>query len=139
MKLIPISEHPDAPKILYDLLGERTPEQSISHRVMPSWEQHLAFIAGEPYTAWYLTQDGGGVVGATYLTKADEIGIGILRHAQGFRCGPHAICRLMQRHGERTYYANISPLNGRSIRTFARLGFSLLREEQTQNVYELTA
>jgi hypothetical protein len=50
MKLIPISEHPDAARILYALLAERTPEQSISHKKMPTWEEHLEHI--KRHTHW---------------------------------------------------------------------------------------
>ena len=131
MELIPISEHPDSAKILYDLLAERTPEQSISHREMPSVEEHLAFVALAPYDAWYLiecTVNGQlEIVGSIYLTRANEIGIFIFRQHQGVGFGLLAVPLLMEMHGKRRYVANISPQNDASLRMFDMLGFRTIQ------------
>ena len=130
MKLIPISEHPDHAKILYDLLAERESNVNISHKKMPTWEEHCAFVANYPYEAWDLIVVGDDVVGTIYLTpmppasiRGNEIGIFIFKAHQGNGYGPQAIRMLMERHGPRRYLANISPSNPRSMRMFEALGF----------------
>ena len=74
MKLISVYDYPGAEEILFDLLRERTPEQSISHKSLPTRIQHRMFIGSQPYKAWYLIEVSD-VVGAIYLTYYDEIGI----------------------------------------------------------------
>jgi RimJ/RimL family protein N-acetyltransferase len=141
VKLIPVAEHRDAPKLLYRLLEERTPDANISHKEMPSWLRHLAFIGSDPYDSWYvIAVDYDDVpAGAIYLTWNSEIGIGVLGEFQGRGYGPAAIERLMALHPRSCFFANINPRNRRSIIMFSRLGFELLREEETQNVYALEA
>jgi hypothetical protein len=56
MRLVSVYDVPDAEDILYVLLEQRTPEQSISHRKMPTLPEHRAFIKSKPYLAWYLNR-----------------------------------------------------------------------------------
>lgn len=121
-----------APHILYQLLQEREPHVNISHRVMPTWQQHCKFIARRPYAAWYLIKVGGEYVGAIYLTAAGEIGVSVLARRRGLGLGPRAIGLLMHKHTRRRYLANINPRNKRSIRMFQRMGFKMI-----QQTYEL--
>ena len=124
--------------MLWDLLAERTPEQSISHKVMPTWQQHCGFVDSRPYEAWYLVWDEtrealsprGIAVGAVYLSRQREIGVGILRTERGQGHAQWAIGELMRLHPGR-FLANISPANEPSARLFGRLGFSLI-----QHTYE---
>ena len=96
--------------VLYELLKERTPEQSISHKEMPSWDDHLDFIASRPYFAWYLIWADSDVVGAIYLTKQREIGIGIFKEFKSKGYGTEAVKKLMELHPGK-FYANINPDN----------------------------
>ena len=124
MKLIPVSEHPDAARILYQLLEERDPIVNISHRAMPTWEEHLAFIASNPYLAWYIVRgEGGNDAGAVYITHAGEIGVGILKQFQGLFLGPMAVRQIMKRHPRERFLANVGPRNIFSRRMFEKLGF----------------
>ena len=141
MKLIPISEHPDAARILYDLLAERSPEASISHKKMPTWEEHLAFIHSQPYADWCLVEGAyhGGIspptypiVGAVYLTRNNEIGVAVFRNLRGVGWGSQAVRMMMEKHGERRYFANVAPGNEPSRRMFEKLGF-----KHVQNTYAL--
>lgn len=145
MKLIPISEHPDAAKILYDLLEERTLEQSISHSKMPTWEGHLAFVErmkpshltvydeirlGEPrYQGWFLIETGRAIVGAIYLTsQRNEIGVSIFKKYQMLGFGNDAVVFLMQKYGPAKYFANVAPTNEPSRKMFEKLGFKKIQE-----------
>jgi RimJ/RimL family protein N-acetyltransferase len=131
MKLVDAHTSPEAPDVLYRLLEERSPEVNISHRAMPSWEQHCAFVASKPYDAWYLIEADGGKVGAIYLSKTNEIGIFLFRSHRGAGYGKRAVTMLMERHPRDRYLANINPKNDASIAFFRELGF-----HHIQNTYE---
>jgi RimJ/RimL family protein N-acetyltransferase len=123
MRLLDVYSDLDASEpLLWQLLGERTPEMNISHRAMPSWNDHLAFIASKPYAHWYLIDVGEtDYVGAVYLTKQREIGIAILKRFQGFKYGPTAVRMLMERHPGK-FLANVAPKNYKSQQMFRELG-----------------
>lgn len=125
MQLLPVHRRSDAARHLYALLSERTPEQSISHRRMPTLAQHRAFVESHPYQYWALVEVDGEVVGAVYLTRQDEIGISIYKAHRGKGFGPNAVRMLMEYMGPRNYLANINPLNEASARMFKKLGFSI--------------
>ena len=134
VKLIPISERQDAAHYLWDLLAERKPEQSISHREMPTWSAHENFVKHHPYRCWKLIETPHGIVGAIYLTMQNEIGIGIFSWAQGQGYGPSAIMLLMTEYGPRRFLANVSPSNEPSRKMFEALGFTHI-----QNTFSLEA
>ena len=113
--------------LLYSLLSERTPEQSISHKEMPTYEQHLAFVDSKPYGAWYVVVAGMEEVGATYLTRQNEIGIAIFKAHRGNGYAKEAIQELMKLH-DGPFLANINPRNGASIGLFRNLDFNLIQE-----------
>ena len=113
--------------ILYQLLGERESFQSISHKMMPTMSEHIAFVQGHPYEHWYMVVADHVVVGATYLTPHNEIGIGIFKAHQGKGHAKWALEELMRTHAG-PFYANINPNNHASIALFSSLGFNLLQE-----------
>lgn len=119
-----------APYFLYLLLEQRQPHESISHKQMPSFEQHLDFILSRPYECWAMIDvEEVGYVGAIYLSKQREIGIWIHidhRH-QGY--ARRAIERII-RDFPGPVLANINPQNETSARMFQMLGFSHI-----QNTY----
>lgn len=131
MKLVPVSDHPSACHLLYDLLKERRPWQSISHKRMPSWAEHCAFIASDPYEAWYLLEADAQFVGSIYLTRQREVGIFIFNQHQGKGHAEEAVWQVMQRHPGRVL-ANVAPENAPSHALFQRLGGKML-----QVTYEL--
>src|SRR5260221_9571855 len=111
---------------LYQLLQERTPEQSISHKEMPSWEEHVEYIAKRPVPHWYLIEAGGPWVGSIYLSRRREIGVQIFRQEQRKGYGKWAVAELMRMHpGE--FYANINPANFYSRSFFNQMGFELIQ------------
>lgn len=108
---------------LWMLLSERTSEQSISHRAMPTWKEHCAFVDSRPYLHWYsITNTGLETVGAIYLTRQREIGISIHTEDRGHGYATAAITELMRLHPGR-FLANINPANEASIALFRKLGF----------------
>jgi RimJ/RimL family protein N-acetyltransferase len=111
----------EAPKVLYALLKEREPEINISHKAMPTWEEHLAFIDSHPYAVWNLIRAEGEWVGSIYLTKAREIGIFIFKDRQGNGYGKEAVQLLKAKYPGRML-ANIAPGNIKSQSVFEMLG-----------------
>ena len=69
-------------EFLYDLLKERTGIVNISHKSLPSWEEHQKFIKSKPYAFWEIILIDGNKVGDIYLTNRDEIGIFIKKDFQ---------------------------------------------------------
>lgn len=121
---------------LYQLLQERTAQQSISHTEMPTLIEHKAFCLSQPYWRWYII---GHVaedlkytpVGSIYLQKIDyphqsvrEVGIAILKAHQrkGYARSAVNIVRVMH---PGPMVANVNPENGPSIRFWMALGFQL--------------
>lgn len=117
-----------APEVLYRLLAERTPEQSISHKAMPTWEQHFAFVNAvpHPYPHWYLLQEGGEFVGSIYLTERREVGLFLFESERGKGFGDDALDQLQELHPG-PMLANIAPFNTQSQRFFYDRGFELVQ------------
>jgi RimJ/RimL family protein N-acetyltransferase len=145
MKLIPVDPGNEAHlKALYELLAERDASQSISHKKMPTWIDHVAFVRdmdpyrGAPdkrYRNWDLIKDvNGATVGALYLSMRDEIGISIFRLHQRRGYATRAIKQLIAEYGLTVFYANINPANEPSRKMFEKLGFKLV-----QHTYALEA
>lgn len=119
------SEHVNT---LFDLLHERTKDQSISHTKMPGYIRHCKFVQSRPYRIWFLIRDleTKDIAGSVYLTKQNEIGIFVFKKYQGRHCGPAAVRMLMQEY-KGPFLANINPRNPDSIKMFVSLGFELLQ------------
>lgn len=126
MKLLDVYTTPGSIELLYELLAERTPQQSISHKGMPTPYEHCAFVGSRPYAAWYLIEDLDEVRGACYLSKQREIGVFIFNRFAGHGYGRRAVEMLMQQHPGRVL-ANVAPTNARSHRLFRDMGFRLLQ------------
>src|SRR3972149_10260153 len=115
--------------ILYDLLKERTPEQSISHKELPSFTDHVKFVNSRPYQAWYFIQAGDMYVGACYLTRQREVGGFIFNDFAGHKYGLNSIKLLMEQHPGKLL-ANVNPKNEPSIKLWGSLDF-----KHIQNTY----
>lgn len=134
LKLVDLYSSPGLWFIPLEILKEREPYQSISHKSLPTWDKHCEFIRTHPYRAWYAIRTAlGDWAGCVYLSRNREIGIGILKKHQGRGYATAAIQLLMARHPGR-FLANINPANEASIRLFAKFG-----AKHIQNTYELGA
>ena len=140
--LIPVEQWGgDAVHFLYQLLAERPPEVNISHKRMPSFEEHEAFCASKPYAGWWLIVHASpreekvtfhDPVGACYITKMGEIGIQIARGHQRKGYARTALNTLIEMHKGRRLLANVAPGNEPSQKLFEGFGFKLI-----QHTYEL--
>ena len=130
---LPITQH----LTLWTLLQERTQQQSISHKDMPEWWEHINFVDNHPYKAWYLICEHRCIprmwkkLGAIYLTDRNEIGIQVFDRHKGKGLGRASVEQLMRLHPG-PFYANINPHNDPSIGFFEDMGF-----KHIQNTYVL--
>lgn len=122
---------------LYDVLKARPPEANISHREMPTPEQHKQFVHRRPYECWYIiqaqSQDGKETVriGSTYITKAREVGIFVLQGYWGTGFAARAL-ELLRANHPGPLLANVAPGNERSHAFFKKAGGRLI-----QHTYQL--
>lgn len=112
--------------MLFELLLERELHQSISHKSMPTFDEHCAFVSSRPYAHWYAVEHDQRSVGAIYLSKQREIGVGIFKEHQRSGHAMAASEMLMIAHPG-PFLANMNPGNTASARLFHRLGFGLLQ------------
>jgi RimJ/RimL family protein N-acetyltransferase len=142
--LIPVEQWGgDAVHFLYDLLGERRPEVNISHKAMPTYAEHEAFVRSSPFQGWWLIvrstrRDGDKAmifhepVGSCYITKMGEIGIQISAAHQRKGYARTALNTLIEMHRGRRLLANIAPGNEASRKLFEGFGFRMC-----QHTFEL--
>ena len=137
MKLTMVHDSTPVYWTLYDLLKERTPEQSISHKKMPTMVEHVDFIRSNPYPHWYLIEADKTptkpveFLGSVYLTKQREIGIFIFKKHQGEGYATEAIKEIIKMHPGK-FLANVNPANEPSNKLFEKLGGKII-----QHTYEV--
>lgn len=117
----------DQALFLYDLLKERDPSANISHKEVPPFFQHLAFINSRPYAVWDLIELDGKPIGSVYLTADDEIGIFLSKENHYKGLGRKALLLFMSQNPRTKYLANISPKNHFSQQFFHGLGFKCIQ------------
>tara|TARA_B100001559_G_scaffold287225_1_gene264103 strand:+ start:54 stop:476 length:423 start_codon:yes stop_codon:yes gene_type:complete len=119
-------------KFLFELLEERDPRANISHKKMPSYNEHLKFIKSKPYTKWYIILKSKDRIGSIYLSKNDEIGIFLSKKYQGKNIGNDALKELIRKNPRERYLANVNPKNKKSSIFFKNNNFKLI-----QHTYEM--
>jgi len=129
LKLISEKDH----KFLYELLKEREPSINISHKKMPTFNEHIKFIKSKPYTKWYIVKYGAQKIASIYLTSQNEIGIFIKKTHQNKNLGRIMMSQLIKKNPRERYLANVSPKNKTSENFFKSYGFKFI-----QKTYELT-
>ena len=117
---------------LYDLLKNKDPNANISHKKMPSYDEHVKFVMSKPYTNWYIIEYDKKNVGAIYLSKHDEIGISISNDYEYDQIVKPALKLLMKLNQRKRYLANTSPKDVRSQEFLLKNGFTGL-----EYVYEM--
>ena len=120
-------------RFLYNLLIERDTRANISHKKIPSYNQHVSFVSAKPYSKWYVILYGDNKAGSIYLTSQNEIGIFIKKSFQNKQIGNIVLHKLIQKNPKKRYLANVNPQNKKSIRFFKNNGFKLI-----QHTFELS-
>ena len=114
-------------RFLYNLLMERDARANISHKKMPTYNQHVAFVSAKPYSKWYVILSDTNKAGSIYLTSQNEIGIFIKKSFQGKQLGNIALHKLVQKNPKKRHLANVNPKNRKSMRFFQNNGFKLIQ------------
>ena len=84
-------------RFLYNLLMERDARANISHKKMPTYNQHVAFVSAKPYSKWYVILYDTNKAGSIYLTSQNEIGIFIKKSFQSKQLGNIALRKMIQK------------------------------------------
>ena len=113
----------DDAKFLFDLLKQRQGIVNISHKSLPTWEEHVEYIKNNTYQSWDIIWVDNVRIGNIYLTDRDEIGIFLDKEFQSNGYGSIAINEFMKKNGKKRYLANINPTNYKSIQFFGKHGF----------------
>jgi RimJ/RimL family protein N-acetyltransferase len=113
-------------EFLFDLLKERDPRANISHKKMPTYDEHVNFIKSKPYSKWYIIFKSEQKAGSIYLSKNYEIGIFLSKKFQGKNIGNFALNELMKENPRKRFLANVNPKNKKSSRFFKNNGFKLI-------------
>jgi|TARA_B100001245_G_scaffold222441_1_gene194571 RimJ/RimL family protein N-acetyltransferase len=106
---------------------ERDSRQNISHKKMPTYNQHMSFVSSKPYSKWYVILYGMNKVGSIYLTSQNEIGIFIKKSFQNRQIGDTALREIIKKNPKKRYLANVNPKNKKSIQFFKNHGFKLIQ------------
>ena len=114
-------------EFLYELLAERKSKTFISHKIMPTWEEHVKFVKSKPYSKWYIINSGSKKIGTILLTFENEVGIFIKKNIQHKGAGTFALKLLVKENPHLRYLANISPKNKESIKFFKKNDFKLIQ------------
>ena len=137
MRLCNVYREPTAVDVLYKLLQSRPVESRISHEVMPSFDDHAAFVRSKPFRMWFLIKVNDDFVGDLHVTEMNEIGVFLFRNYWGNGYGAKAVKVLMARHKPRgaitakrlgAWVAHISPKNDAGANFFRKLGFKKVEE-----------
>ena len=117
---------------LYELLKNKDPNANISHKKMPSYDEHVEFVMSKPYTNWYIIECDKKNVGSIYLSKQDEIGISIDNDYEYDKIARPALKLLVKLNPRKRYLVNVSPDDIRSQEFLLKNGFTGL-----EYVYEM--
>ena len=112
---------------LHDLLSQRHSIVNISHKRMPTWEEHVKFIKSKPYSKWYIVYSGDERIGTILLTLENEVGIFLKKNIQHKGVGSFALKLLIKENPHLRYLANINPNNKKSIKFFKKNDFKLIQ------------
>lgn len=113
---------------LYEILRERLdePQTNISHKALPTFEEHMVFMRSSPYMAWFVVTMDGLPVGATYLTRQREIGLYICRDFREQGIGREVVAEMRARFPG-PILANVNPENVKARQFWERMGGKLLQ------------
>ena len=117
---------------LHNLLAQRNSIVNISHKRMPTWEEHVKFVKSKPYSKWYVIYNNDEKIGSIYLSKQNEVGIHLLKKYENESIYLESIKKLMLLNLKIKFRVNVSPKNKNYIVLFKKLGFKMV-----QHTYEL--
>lgn len=123
--------------VLYAMLMQRLDEENtnISHKKMPTWDEHCKFVDSKPHKDWFLVfNKNEELIGQFYITKKKEIGIYVIKRYRRVDYGNQIMHLILKREKGSELFANINPENEASIAFFKKHGFVHI-----QNTYSCLA
>ena len=117
---------------LYEILSERTTNENISHKEMPTYKKHVKFVLSKPYKKWYIIYYKKQKFGSIYLTNLNEIGIHFKKIPISDFLITKSIDLLINKNPGKRFLINISPNNPKFIKIIKKRGLKLI-----QHTYEL--
>ena len=75
-----VSNNEEAISILYELLIKR--KHNISHKEMPTYDDHRKFVNNHPYRYWYIVISNKIPIGSFYIKFDNSIGLNILEESK---------------------------------------------------------
>ena len=114
-------------RFLFNLLKERSTSENISHKKMPTYNEHKKFVKSKPYLRWYTVMLSNKKIGSVYLSKNDEIGIFLKKEFRAKDIGKKVLEMIIQKNPRKRYLANINPKNKKSIKFFKKNHFKLIQ------------
>ena len=101
---------------LYKLLLERSHNENISHKIMPTYKKHSKFVMSKPYKKWYILYYKNQKLGSLYLTYLNEIGIHFKKITIPDFLITKSIELLIHKNTGKRFLINISPKNKKILK-----------------------
>jgi len=110
---------------LYELLRQRLPCENISHKEMPTYDEHLAFWKLMPYRYSYIVLSENDSVGMVYVTMNNEVGIHFVENINEYK---QVIDLLREETGITKMFFNVAPTHYQLRHTLDReIGAKLIQ------------
>ena len=136
-----VEPEPITVRALYELLKNRG-TSAISHLHLPSYEQHEAFVKNHPYRAWYLIRQNLEIVGSTYLTSDNVLGIflkepstALVKSTLEWVTEKYAPLPELKSLRPSYFYVNVSGENKEMIQILESIGLPLLQHSYRLDKY----
>lgn len=113
-------------EFLFHLLQKRDSKVNISHKKMPTYNQHIKFLKSKPYSKWYIIILEKQKIGSIYLSKQNEIGIFLMKSWNVDDIRLESLIILMKKNPRKRYLANVNPNNKKLISFWKKNNFSLV-------------
>ena len=113
-------------EFLFHLLQKRDSKVNISHKKMPTYNQHIKFLKSKPYSKWYIIILEKQKIGSIYLSKQNEIGIFLMKSWNVDDIRLESLIILMKKNPRKRYLANVNPNNKKLISFWKKNNFFLV-------------
>jgi|TARA_B110000263_G_C15026591_1_gene382022 RimJ/RimL family protein N-acetyltransferase len=115
-------------KFLFNHLKERDPRENISHKKMPTYDEHVKFVLSKPYSKWYIIFEKNKKIGSVYLTKADEIGLHLKKEYFRESMLKEILECLMKNEQNKRFVFNVSPRNKKFMKFLQKNGYVISQQ-----------
>ena len=115
-------------KFLFKHLKERDPKENISHKKMPTYNEHKRFVLSKPYSKWYIILEKNKKIGTVYLTTNDEIGLHLKKEYFTEKILDKILKKLIKDEPNERFVINVSPRNIKLMKFLKKNGFIITQQ-----------